>query len=69
MYSSVLIVIMASLDYYKPKFNWDSLEKLSELDRFKSECEVLFAGPLNKSRANRQPGLVVNWLGSETGLT
>ena len=69
MYSYVLIVIMASLNYYKPKFNLDSLDKLSELDRFKYECEVLFAGPLDEPPANRQAGLVVNWLGSETGLT
>ena len=48
MYSYViLIVIMPSLNYYEPKFNWDALDKLSELDRFKSECEVLFAGPLD----------------------
>ena len=59
MYSYVLIVIMASLNYYKPKFNWDSLDTLSE-DIFKSECEVLFAGPLDESLANRQAGLVVN---------
>ena len=29
----------------------------------------MFAGPLDESLANRQPGLVVNWLGSEAGLT
>ena len=70
MYSYViLIIIMASLNYYKPKFNWDALDKLSELDRFKSECEVLFAGPLDESPANKQAGLVVNWLGSEASLT
>ena len=70
MYSyAVLIVIMASLNYYKPKFNWDALDKLSELDRFKSKCEVLFAEPLDESPANRQAGLVVNWLGSEASLT
>ena len=60
---------MASLNYYKPKFNWDALDKLSELDRFKSECEVLFHGPLDESPPNRQAGLVVNWLGSKAGLT
>ena len=41
---------------------------MSELDRFKSECEVLFNGPLDESPPNRQVGLVVNWLGSEAGL-
>ena len=56
MHSYVLIVVMASLNYYKPKFNWDSLNKLSKLDRLKSECEVLFAGPLDESLANRQAG-------------
>ena len=60
---------MAGLNYYKPKFNWDALDKLSELDRFKSECEVLFNGPLDESPPNRQAGLVVNWLGSGAGLT
>ena len=29
----------------------------------------MFAGPLDESPANRQAGLVVNWLGSEAGLT
>ena len=61
--------MMAGLNYYKPKFNWDALDKLSELDRFKSKCEVLFNGPLDESPPNRQAGLFVNWLGSEAGLT
>ena len=61
--------MMAGLNYYKPKFNWDALDKLSEIDRFKSECEVEFNRPLDESPLNRQAGLVVNWLGSETGLT
>ena len=60
---------MAGLNYYKPKFNWDAIDKLSELDHFKAECEVLFNGPLDESPPNRQAGLVVNWLGSEAGLT
>ena len=61
--------MMVGLNYYKPKFNWDALDKLSELDRFKSECEVLFNRPLDESPPNRQAGLVVNWLGSEADLT
>ena len=60
---------MAGLNYYKPKFNWDAIDRLSELDRFKAECEVLFNGPLDESPPKRQAGLVVNWLGSEAGLT
>ena len=63
------ILIMAGLNYYKPKFNWDALDKLSELDRFKSECDILFDGPLNESPPSRQAGLVVNWLGSRADLT
>ena len=61
--------MIAGLNYYKPKFNWDALDKLSELDRFKSECKVLFNRPLDESPPNRQAGLVVNWLESEAGLT
>ena len=70
MYSYVtLIIVMAALNYYKPKFNWDALDKLSELDRVESECAVLFECPLDESPPNRQAGLVVNWLSSEAGLT
>ena len=61
--------MMAGLNYYKPKFNWDALDKLSELNRFKSKCLVLFHVPLDESPPNRQAGLVVNWLGSKAGLT
>ena len=61
--------MMAGLNYYKPKFNWDAIDKLSELDHFKFECEVLFNGPLDELPPNRQAGLVVNCLGSEAGLT
>ena len=68
IFSIYSIFMMAGLNYYKPKFNWDALDKLSELDRFKSKCEVLFNGPLDESPLNRQAGLVVNWLGSEAGL-
>ena len=49
------------------KFNWDAIDKLSELDHFKAECEVLFNGPLDESPPNRQAGLVVNWLESKAG--
>ena len=63
------IIIMAGLNYYKPKFNWDAIDKLLELDRFKSECEVLFNDPLDESPPYRQAGLVVNWLASKAGLT
>ena len=57
---TVFIIVMAGLNYYKPKFNWEALDKLSELDRFKSKCEVPFNRPLDESPPNRQAGLVVN---------
>ena len=69
LHAFLSLIIMAGLNYYKPKFNWDTLDKLSELDRFKAECEVLFNGPLDESPPDRQAGLVVNWLGSKAGLT
>ena len=55
-FCTVFILVMAGLNYYKPKFNRDALDKLSELDRFKSECEVLFNRPLDESPPNRQAG-------------
>ena len=69
LYVFLSVIAMAALNYYKPKFNWDAIDKLSELDCFKAECEVLFNGPLGESPPNRQAGLVVNWLGSKAGLT
>ena len=68
-YAILLAFTMAGLNYYKPKFNLDAIDKLAELKRFKSECEVMFDGPLGESPPNRQAGLVVNWLGSDAGLT
>ena len=65
---TVLVLIMAGLNYYKPKFNWEALDKLSELDRFRSECKVLFEGPLDECPP-KQAGLVVHWLGSEADFT
>ena len=69
LYVFLSVIAMAGLNYYKTKFNWDAIDKLSELDHFKAECEVLFNGPLDESPPNRQAELVVNWLGSEAGLT
>ena len=45
--------MLISTTNYKPKFNWDALDKLSELDRFKPEGEVLFDGLLDESLPNR----------------
>ena len=60
--------MMAGLNYYKPKFNWDAIDKLSELDHFKAQCEVLFNGPLDESPPNRQAGLVVELVGKRSRL-
>ena len=68
LYVFLSVIAMVGLNYCKPKFNWGAIEKLSELDHFKAECEVLFSGPLDESPPNRQSRLVVNWLGSEAGL-
>ena len=68
-YTVFIAFMMAGLNYYKPKFNWDAVGKLGELDRFKSECQVLFDGPLDESPPNRQTGHVFSWLGSDAGLT
>ena len=68
LYVFLSVIAMAGLNYYKPNFNWDAIDKLSELDHFKAECEVLFNGPLDESPPNRQAGLVVKQ-GSKAGLT
>ena len=38
LYVFLSVIAMAGLNYYKPKFNWDAIDKLSELDSFKAEC-------------------------------
>ena len=39
-----------SMQFNKPRFNWEAKDRLSELEQFKQECSVLFDGPLSEMK-------------------
>ena len=39
---------MSGMQFNKPRFDWDAKDRLSELEQFKQECNVLFQGPLSE---------------------
>ena len=49
----------------KPVFDWGVSDKLTELEQFKADCEILFNGPLCDLKEKQRAGLIVNWLGRE----
>ena len=53
------------LQLAKPKFDWESRDKLTELELFKVDCRIIFDGPLSDLKDKQQAGLIVNWLGRE----
>ena len=58
-----------SMQFNKPKFNWEAKDQLSEPEQFKQECSVLFDGPLSEMKEPQKAGLVVNWIGYECTMT
>ena len=53
------------LQLSKPIFDWSVSDKLTELEQFKADCEILFNGPLCDLKEKQRAGLIVNWLGRE----
>ena len=39
---------MSGMQFNKPRFDWEAKDRLSELEQFKQECNVLFQGPLSR---------------------
>ena len=56
---------ISGLQLVKPKFNWDTCNKLTEIEQFKADCRILFDGPLPDLRDKEKSGLIVNWLGRD----
>ena len=56
---------VSGLQLVKPKFDWGSRDKLTEIEQFKSDCKILFDGPLSGLKDKQWVGLIVNWLGRE----
>ena len=60
---------MSGMQFNKPRFNWKAKDRLSELQQFKQECNVLFQGPLSKMKDPQKAGLIVNWIGRQCTMT
>ena len=57
---------MANYQINRPKFNWDTKEKLSKFENFKTDAAILFDGPYHKMENNEKMSIVLNWLGRQT---
>ena len=53
---------MSGMQFNKPRFDWDAKDRLSKLEQFRQECNVLFQGPLSKMKDMQKAGLIVNWI-------
>ena len=56
---------VGGLQLSKPVFDWGVSDKLTELEQFKADCDILFNGPLCDLKEKQRAGLIVNWLGRE----
>ena len=53
------------LQLSKPASDWESQDKLTELEQFKADCKIIFDGALCDLKERQRAGLLVNWLGRE----
>ena len=53
------------MQFNKSRFDWDVKDRLSELEQFRQECNVLFKGPLSEMKDPQKAGLIVNWIGRQ----
>ena len=60
---------MSGMQFNKPRFDWDAKDRLSKLEQFRQECNVLFQGPLSKMKDAQKAGLIINWIGRQCTMT
>ena len=56
---------MAIYEINRPKFNWETKEKLVELENFKTDVMILFDGSYHQMENNEQMSIMLNWLGKQ----
>ena len=56
---------VGGLQLSKPVFDWGVSDKLTELEQFKADCDILFNGSLCDLKEKQRARLIVNWLGRE----
>ena len=60
---------MSGMQFNKPRFDWEGKDRLSEIEQFKQECNVLFQGPLSEMKDPQKAGWIVNWIGRQCTMT
>ena len=55
----------SGLNLAKSRFEWDSHDRLTELEHFKEDCQILFEDPLLDMKEKPETGLIINWLGRD----
>ena len=60
---------MFGMQFNKPRFDWDVKDRLSKLEQFREEFNVLFQGPLSEMKDPQKAGLIVNWIGRQCTMT
>ena len=53
-----------SMQFNKPRFDWEVKDQLLELKQFKQEF-LLFDGPLSEMKDQQKAGLIINWIGRQ----
>ena len=56
---------VSGLQLVKPRNDWGSHDKLTEIEQFKANCRIIFDGALCDLKDKQHAGLIVNWLGRE----
>ena len=56
---------MANYQIKRPKFNWDTKEKLVELENFKTDVTIILMVHTIKMENNEKTSIVLNWLGRQ----
>ena len=56
---------LGGLQLSKPSFDWCASDRLTELEQFRADCDILFNGPLCDLKDKQRAGFLVNWLGRE----
>ena len=57
------------MQFNKPGFNWEAKDRLSKLEQFRQECNVLFQDPLSEMKDAKKAGLILNWIGRQCTMT
>ena len=64
-----LVEMVSNLLINNPEFNWDSKDKLAELQTSRKNVKSYFKGPYKEGTTARKALLVLNWLCCQGSMT